>query len=262
MPWQFAKYTRRSFQDLFFGMNYFFDMAKDYYDQIRAQDKSRPENFDQKLWMKEKTVSRGTFIMGMTGLEVFANNIIHDFSIRGKADLPKTLLNKSQRNQPIDRWKLADKIYFLPTICNNHLSPPATYFRRDSKAYRLFEELVEIRHSIIHGKPSPTLAIIQITGDKTNLVHDDFDFNYWPISRIHKDFVSFNYESAKIAYENINWVKDSLVEFIEKLTDKYLKEETIKLLKPVWADGKFDETDLIRDVQKLVDENDLKDIKL
>jgi len=246
MPRQFARFRSRPFQSLFFSMEYYYADSKRLYDKIHAQDPKKPLEFDQELWMNEKAAARAAFIMGIAAIEAFANNILRDFSIRGKKDLPESLLNKSQKQLKIDFWRLADKVYFLPTLCNSQLTPPAFYFKRESEQFQLFEELVEIRNGIMHGRPEPFLGLIKLNPNKLHEVNDNFPENFWPLSKFPKDFTSLNHNCSKIAYDNIKWIKDSLISFLDKVDKKYLNEEKIELISPVIQDSNLNEDELIK----------------
>ncbi|MCJ7457562.1 MAG: hypothetical protein MUP17_01050 [candidate division Zixibacteria bacterium] len=222
------------------------------YKKIHEQDASRPQDFDQDLFMKEKSASRASFIMGVAGIEAFTNNVLRDFSVRTKDDLPKNLLNKKQIENPINYWRLVDKVYFLPTLCNPQLEPPPFYFQENSKEFKLFKELVEIRNSIMHGRPEPFLVLVKLKPDRFHELTADFPDNLWPISRVPKDFSSFNYECAKTAYENIIWVRDSLVTFLEKVDEKYMMEEKIELISPVINDNNVSKEELLKNSGKYI----------
>ena len=252
MPWQFAKFIRRSFQSLFYSMEYHYREAEEFYKKIHQQDPSRPQDFDQILFEKEKSASRASFIMGIAGIEAFANNVIRDFSVRTKDDLPKNLLNKKQIENPIKYWRLMDKIYFLPTLCNPELALPPRYFQKNSKEFKLFKELVEIRNSIMHGRPEPFLVLIKLKPDRFHEVTADFPDALWPISKVPKDFSSFNYECAKTACENITWVRDSLVTFLEKVYEKYMREGKLELVSPEINDNSVSKEELLKNWPKYI----------
>lgn len=252
MPRQFAKFIRHPFQSLFFSMEYYYVESKRLYEKIHAQDPSKPQEFDQHLWMQEKAAARACFIMGMAGIEAFANNILGDFAVRGKSDLPESLLNRSQKKRNIDYWRLTDKIYFLPTLCNSLLTPPAFYFKKDSNQFQLFEELVEIRNGIMHGRPEPFLALIKLKPNKVHEMNDNFPENFWSLSNFPKDFTSFNYQCANTAYNNIKWVRDSLVGFLEKVDEKYMNEEKIELVSPIIQGNDLDDDELIKNWKNYV----------
>lgn len=253
MPWQFIRYSRRPFQSLFFAFELSYARSQELFIKIHAQDPSRPEDFDQNLWMEEKAFSRDCLIMGMAGIEALANNLYRDFATRSKNDLPDNLLNKNQRKNEIEWWRLTDKVYFLPTICNITLSPPASYFDKESDKYKLFEELIEIRNSILHGRPEALLMLAKLNPNKRHELIDNFDQNFWPCSKLPKDITAINGECAKIAYENIIWVRDSLVGFIEKLNEKYLKEERFTLISPVIPEQNADKNELMTNWRKYID---------
>ena len=170
MPWQYCNYIRRPFQSLFFSMDFYYKQSQELYKKIHAQDFENPSQLDQKLWMEEKSASRTCFIMGIAAIEAFANNILRDFAVRNKGDLPVGMLNKSQKDNPIDRWRLIDKVYFMPTLCNAVISPPASFFNRKSKEFILFEELVEIRNTIMHGRPETILMLMKYKSDNKPLL--------------------------------------------------------------------------------------------
>lgn len=246
MPYQFAKFIRRPFQSLFYSMEYYYNESMELYQNIHAQDPSKPQEFDQRLWMQEKAVARACFIMGMAAIEAFANNILRDFAVRGKEEVPESLLNKSQKKKEIDYWRLTNKVYFLPTLCNSQLTPPAFYFKRDSTQFQLFEELVKIRNGIMHGRPEPFLALLKLKPNQVHEMDDSFVENFWPLSKIAKDFTSFNFVSAGIAYNNIKWVRESLIGFLEKVDEEYMNEEKIELISPVIQNSDLDEGELIK----------------
>lgn len=233
MKIQYGRLLRRLFQSLFNNMECHYKEGNELYAKLHAQDFSNPLMLDQELWAREKAASLSSFIMGMAGIEALANYIYLDFGLRKKEDLPTELLNKRQKNKTFEFWNLADKIYFLPSLCNLDFNPPDSYFKKDSKEFKLFEELVEIRNNIMHGRPTSTL--IRILHEPGNIkgLFDNFSENYWPRSKIQKDFTSFNFDCAKTTYENIIWVRNSLIKFIDKLDEKYLREEQIKLTSPV-----------------------------
>ncbi|SYZ72931.1 hypothetical protein TRIP_C21046 [Candidatus Zixiibacteriota bacterium] len=252
MPWQFGIYNRRPFQSLLYSMDYYYREAERLYKEVKSQDTTDWTNLDQNLWMREKAASRASFLMGIASIEAFANNILLDFSIRKKEDLPNDILNKSQKERPIDRWRLADKVYFLPTLCNKELTPPENYFKKDSEPFTIFKELIGIRNGIMHGRPYPFRVLFELRSNKQHLVYDDFDDNFWPITHIPRDFTSFNFECAKIAYENAKWVIDSLRDFIEKLENVYFREENIKLISPIIQEDGLTKTELIRNYKKYI----------
>jgi len=233
MKVQYGMFIRRPFQALFDSMEYHYKVSEDLFKRVHAQDPSDSRAFDQKLWVTEKAESRAAFIMGMAGIEAFTNNVLSDFKLRNKEDLKEIHLSKEQKNKFIERWRLVDKVYFLPTLCNSKLEPPEFYFNKDSNEFRLFEELVQIRNSIMHGRPEPWKIKIKFRPDKNHEVYDSFEENFWPLSKIHKDFTSFNYECAKVAYDNIIWLKDRLMGTLERVERKYLIEEKIHLTTPI-----------------------------
>ena len=237
MPFQYAKYIRRPFQGLFSSMEHHYKQACVLYEKLHAQDFSDPLKFDQDLWNSEKAAARSSFIMVMAAIEAFVNNVYSDFGSRKKEDLSVTLLNESQKKRSFEFWKLQDKVYFLPTMCNTLLNPPAFYFKRDSNDFKLFEELVEIRNSIMHGRPYPFLIRIELKPNKIHELYDGFPENFWPISKIPKDFTSFNFDCTKTACNNILWLKNSLTEFLDKVNEKYFIEEKIELKGPVLENG-------------------------
>jgi len=132
------------------------------------------------------------------------------------------------------------------------LTPPAFYFKKDSKAFKLFEELVEIRNTIMHGRPESVLVLCKLKPNKTHEMNSDFAVNFWPLSEIPKDFTAFNHECAKTAYDNITWVRDSLIGFLEKLDVKYFREEQIQLISPVFRESDVDEKELLTNWEKYV----------
>jgi len=190
--------------------------------------------------------------MGVAAVETLANNVLRDHAVRGKKDLPKNLLNEHQQRYSVDWWRLVDKVYFLPTLCNKQLAPPAFYFKRNSKDFKLFEELVEIRNSIMHGRPEKVLVLCRRKADKIILMNDNFPSNFWPISKIPRDFTPFNYDCAKIAYDNMKWVRKSLVGFLEKLDESYFREEQIKLISRIFRESDVDEEELLTNWREYV----------
>ncbi len=252
MPWQFGEYNRRPFQYLFFSMEYHYKESEKFYNEIHKQDALKPEEFNQYLWMKEKAESRACLVSGVAGIEAFANTVLKEFSLRKKEDMSEEILNKHQRKKPIDRWRLIDKVYFLPTLCNKQLTPPAFYFKKDSEAFKLFDELIQIRNSMMHGRLQPALMLFKLRPNKIHLAYDDIDLNFWPMSKAPRDLNSFNYECAKIAYNNISWVRDSLVEFLENIDKRYLSEEKIQLKSPIIMDDNLDKDELLRNWKKYI----------
>lgn len=251
MPWQFGKIVRRPFQALFDSMEYHYKESERLYKDVHAQDPSKPREFDQDLWMREKTASRACFITGIAAMEAFANNLFRDFAVRSEKALPKTMLAKSQRGA-FDWWPLAERVYFLPTLCNKDLSPPACYFKRDSPAFELFEELVKIRHSVMHSRPEKVMVLCRLKRDKVHIFNDDFPGNFWPLSKIPKDLTPFNHECAKTAYDNIREIRDLLFSFIERLTADYFKVEVVELISAVIAEKEASEDELLKNWEKYV----------
>jgi hypothetical protein len=230
MPWQFAHYYGRQFQALFFGMEYHLQEAKELYSIIHSWNLAEPNECDQNIWMKEKTTARASFIMGIAGIEAFANNVLNDFGVLTKEQIPCELLNKNQQRNKMNYWRLPDKVYFLPSLCKSNFVSAENYFDRNAHEFQLFEELVSIRNSIVHGKPKPWLGLIKLNPDKRHELIDNFEINKWPISKIFKDFSSFNYDCAKTARDDVVWIKDSLSKFIEGIDEKYFREEKFKLI--------------------------------
>jgi len=202
--------------------------------------------------MKEKAEARASFIAGMAGIEALSNTILSNFGRRTKEDLPDALLSKAQKKSNIDRWRLIDKIYFLPTLCNQDLLPPACYFNKESEAFKLFEELVLIRNGIMHGRPVPTLMLVKLKPNKKHEMKDSFDLNFWPLTKIPKDFSIFNHDCAKIAYDKILWVRDSLVNYLDMIDDIYLKEDKINLISRVIKDDEVTEDYLLKNWKEYI----------
>lgn len=251
MPWQFVKYVRRPFQQLFFGMKHLLEESKLLYDKIQGQDPKRPDKFDNNLWVREKIYSKSCFLTGIAAIEGFANFILSDFAVRGKDSLV-SLLDKSQKSQKIERWPLVEKIYFLPSLCNKRLTPPAFYFKRNSKAFMIFMELAEIRNNILHASPEPRLALIKLQKSGFHEEYDDFEENFWPYSRIFKDYSAFNHTAAKVAYDNIIWIRDSLIKFIDRLDKKYLLDENYTPISKRYSEEEFSKEELIDDFKKYI----------
>ncbi|PKK84841.1 MAG: hypothetical protein CVT49_01415 [candidate division Zixibacteria bacterium HGW-Zixibacteria-1] len=235
-------------------MDHFLSESEKLYEEIHAQDPTKPEAFNPRIFYSEKIIAKASFLMGMTAIEAFANFILKDYSVRDKKDLPKELLNKAQISQKIDRWPLASKIYFLPTLCNPLLEPPAFYFNMDSIAYKTFRELVEIRNGMLHITPQTWIVLIKLKTNKRHELHDDFPENFWPVSHIFRDYSAFNYIAAKIARDNICWVRDSLLSFIEKIDKKYLNEEKYHLISGIIPEEGNSKEILIDNWQKYVNE--------
>ena len=252
MPWQFARFASRPFQQLFHGMDYFLAKTEKLYKEIHAKDPTKPEDFNAELWHSEKLNAKACFLMGMAAIEALANFILDDYSVRDKGALPKKMLNKAQKSQKIERWSLADKVYFLPTLCNCRLEPPAFYFIRDSRAFKIFEELVAIRNGMLHIIPETRLVLIKLKTSKIHERHDDFPENFWPVSHIFRDYSTFNFTSAKTARDNICWIRDSLNNFIEKIDEKYLKEEKLHLISEIIPEERNSKSDLIKNWKKYV----------
>jgi hypothetical protein len=242
MPWQFVRYSRRPFQSLFFAMELYYSKSQELYKKIQFQVLDNPATCDQQLWMEEKAISRDCLVMGMAALEAFANNLIRDFIKRNKENLDPGILNKNQKNNPIDRWSLSDKIYFLPTLCNSSMLTPELFFNPLSADFRCFIELIKIRNGIVHGRPEASLMLMTINPNRMHELDDDFSENCWPISKIPRDLTIFNGECAKIAYINMAWVKDSLIKYIEKLDEKYLKEEKINIVSRIIQENEADKS--------------------
>jgi len=190
--------------------------------------------------------------MGIAGIEAFANNVLNDFGELRKEQIPIELLSKNQQKSEIDFWRLPDKVYFLPSLCRCDFTSPENYFMRESPEFQLFEELVSIRNSIVHGKPKPWLGLIKLNPDKRHELIDNFEINKWPISKIFKDFSAFNFDCAKTARDNIVWVKDSLVRYIKRIDEKYFREEKFKLISPLIEGDDTIKGELLRNWQKYV----------
>ena len=236
-------------------MECYYKEAEVLYRRIQAQDPSKPEHFDQGLWMREKAFSRDTLIMGIAGIEAFANNVLIDFCVRTEKNLPRELLKKWEISGRIHYWRLVDKVYFLPTLCNTKFQPPEFYFKRDSNEFQLFDELVRIRNGIMHGRPARILVLDNLRPNRTHVLDDTFPQNFWPVSKIGKDFTSFNFPYAKIAHDNIMWVRDSLVDFLEKVDKKYMEEEGVKFISPLIPEGKASRKELLSNWKRYVDED-------
>ncbi len=191
--------------------------------------------------------------MGIAGIESLANSLLAEFRLFEKDDLDLSWLDSYLRRQPIDRWPLSQKVYFTPTLCNSPLVGPSRYFKQNSKTFRVFEELVEIRNSIVHGRPSPKLVLFKLNPSKFHTMYDSFPDQYWPLSHIHNDLVSFNFDYAKLSRDNIAGIRNSLIKFVPKAGKKYLREEKIHLVSEVIKDDEIDEDELIKNWKEYVD---------
>lgn len=236
-----------------------YDKAEKLYKDLHAQDINDPEKLDQQLWMQEKAAARAAFIMGIAAIEAFTNNVLTDHAIRSKEDIPKNLLfHSAQKGQKLEKWRLIDKVYFAPLLCNEILSPPACYFDRQSAAFRTFAELVEIRNSIMHGNSFPFLVLIDLTDATNKVIMDDFQLNFWPLSRIPHDFSSFNFKCAETACKYIAWVRDSLVKFIDRVDQKYMTHEQIKLISPIIADQTATKDELLKNWKSYIQDDSFR----
>jgi hypothetical protein len=252
MPWQFCKHIRRNFQPLFLSMERHYRESERLRAKILAQDPRNPEDFDQQLWNDEKSASRASFIMGMAAIEAFANSLLSDFAVHDKSQIPPVMISKHLSKTRIDRWPLAEKIYFLPTLCNRPISPPATFFDRQSRDFRLFEELIEITNSIMHGRPTVIMLLAHLSHSKLHTMIDEFDQNFWPISEIPRDFTSFNQQCAEAAFHTLTWVRDSLITHVGGLDRQYLGEERMRLISRVFREDEVSRESLLKDWKDFV----------
>ena len=109
----------------------------------------------------------------------------------------------------------------------------------------------------MHGRPHLFLALFKLNPDRLNSLIDDIDArDFWPISRIPRDFVSFNGKCARTACENIKWVRDSLVEFLEKVTKDYMQKNIIKLVSRIYTEEEVTEDELRSNWSKYVTEKE------
>jgi len=227
---QWALLIRRPFQPLLEDMQVFLPKAEELFHQIRQQDPDHPEKFDKQLWEAEKAFARASFIMGMAGVEAFCNAVLADHKCHEKKDLPKEWLNRRQRERNLDMWRLVDKVKFIPTLCNTALKSPVEYFDMKCSEFGRFEELVEIRNSIMHGRITQHKNLITFDSRRRHIIDDDFPENYWKLSNIHRDFATFNYECAVKASEMISWVIKKVTEFLHgRINDRYFTDFEIKL---------------------------------
>jgi hypothetical protein len=98
-----------------------------------------------------------------------------------------------------------------------------------------------------------------------NKIHnfsDDIEQNFWPISKISRDFSSFNYTCAKVAYKNIVWVKISILKFVEDIDKSYMKDEVIELKSRIIDDSKTTKDELIHNWESYLNEGPGKKYKL
>ncbi len=233
MPWQFGKYNRRTFQYSFQAMEHFIKESRQLYDQIHSRAPEYWLTHSQGPIIKEKFVSQSVLIFGVAGIEALANCVLKEFSLRDKNSLPESMLSKNQRNNEIEFWRLIDKVYFLPTLCNKDFSPPAVYFKRDSTIFQKFAELIKIRNSMMHGRLSASILLIELKPGLVKEIDDDIEINNWPITGIKKDPSSFNYSSAQIAFDTISWVKGTIVKLVDAIDNNYLESEQITLISDI-----------------------------
>lgn len=229
--------------------------AEELHKTIQRQDPNHPERFDQILWMREKAASRECLVMGVAGVEALANSLLSEFACHKIEDIPTGLIKKRLRKLTIEWWPLGEKVYFTPALCNPLLSPPSKYFSNSSKMFRVFEELIEIRNSLVHGKPWPRLVLFRLNRNMIHTMNDDFPHQKWPESGIHKDLVCFNYDSAKIVRDNVSGIKNALLRHVPRAGKKYLSEEKIRLVSPIIDERGGDEKLLMADWKKFVDES-------
>jgi len=227
---QWGKMVRRTFRSLFSDTQFYLSKAELAFEKVHSQDTSHPEKLNMKLWEEEKAYSRACFIFGVAAIEAFCNALIEEYRIHKLDELPSEWTNHKQKQNALDWWKLEWKVQFIPTICNEELKHPAEYINPDCREMKLFSLHVKVRDSIMHGRiHEPHIRLRRDEKGVWNL-DDDLPENFWPKSDIPKDFTSFNYECAKLAYDNIMWVRDKLIECLGlRITRGFLNQDVIEV---------------------------------
>lgn len=228
--------TTRPFQPLFAAMETLLNEAKPLHAEIMGANVTGPDDVDQQKWAREKHLATGSFIMGVLGIEAFVNCLWEEFKLRTPLDMPDEWFGRKGRitnlkERPFEKWKLQEKVYFIPTICSPGAKPPSDFFKKNARHWQRFDEVVEIRHRLAHARPVRADWVVTLGQDKLHTVDDSKRSNFWARTKIPKDIRSFNYECAQIGVDEVTWVRDSIMKFLaDRIPSKYLHEEVIQII--------------------------------
>ena len=228
--------TTRPFQPLFAAMETLLREAEPLHREIMNKKVTGPYDVDKTLWAREKHLATGSFIMGIMGIEAFVNCLWAEFPLRRPPDMPYEWFGgkgriASLKERPFERWKLQEKVFFIPSICCSTAKPPKDFFKKNSRHWQRFDEVVAIRHRLAHARPVWTDWKITLGQDKLHTVDDSKRSNFWARTEIPKDIRGFNYGCAQIGFEEVTWVRDSIMTFlVDRVPSKYLHEEVLQIL--------------------------------
>ncbi len=211
--------------------------AESLHSKIKSHDISSGPFPDQKLWSLEKHLSLGSFLHGFAGLEAFVHNVRLEFKRREPSDLPDSFFGKQKRVEQLkikkdfEWWPITEKVFFIPSLCCDELKAPSSFFKKNSKKWHQFAEIVSVRNSIAHAKPVDRKMTITLKPDKIHEADDSHKSNFRPCTQIPKDLRIFNYECASKARDIIVWVRDRLVESLDrKITPEYFTDEILQII--------------------------------
>lgn len=218
----------KSFQALFNDADYFLEQARLLNEGLASgsADSGLP---NQKVLGNQRACLRACFISCVAALESFVNIILIELKRREPQALHPDWLYRRQRKQKLDMWALPDKVRFVPVLCNKDLKPPDEYFDENGRGHRILSELIEIRHTLVHGRPVEVKFLIKHSQNRIKQFSNDSPDNFWPETRFPCDINEIAYDNVAFGYRHILSIMKNLRVFLEgQITREFLLEQTIK----------------------------------
>jgi hypothetical protein len=159
---------------------------------------------------------RACIVMGVAGVEAFANWVIDRRMQRQPADIPEKWLPEYLKPGKYKQWPLRQKLWLLPSLCLAKPRSPEEFWKRQGGRFNRFAEYIRIRNSIAHGHTAETK--LRVKGHRHGVrIVDDSEFvdNFWPLSRLPRDMFSLKYEDAERAHKSMVWMMQRLVTALE-----------------------------------------------
>lgn len=185
---------------------------------------------------REAALSRSCIIACAFFLEALSNSILKDFEVWDPLQLPLAMQKKIGLDvKPVDRLPLEDRVYIIPYLCNKAQETFSnTYFDRGSIDFQRMCELIRIRDRFAHSRPTKRKFVITKTGAKEYVVDDNFQENFWPVTRIPKDIFIIEFEHAQLARQIIDRTTEQLNEFLggRIVANRWMRDEHINLKPP------------------------------
>lgn len=233
----------RPFQPFLIASDNLLGLALPYYRHIKEKKKKYAETkivdeSGREEWQLEKSLCIASFMTRFAGLEALVNCVYNDFCRHSIDELPESIfqsswrkLKKSLSKNAFCHWSLANRVYFLTALCTEPMVNAKAVFDAESKEWKMFEEVINIRHSFSH----PTEVVGQVTATKVApgewIADDNFPENFWELTSVSKDHRTLEYEDVLRLNRTLDWIIEKLRSTMPlQLNDDYMTKEKWDLL--------------------------------